>query len=281
MGSEHDAGNAPPISAYGFQTSVTNFPGVEREKVTAAFVDRAIAEIDAAQKQDKPFYINLWPDDMHSPVTDYAKVLAELDHQLGRVFDRIKKDDKLSDNTIILLCSDNGHEEGFGTAGGLRGSKGMLYEGGIKSPLIVWAPTLMAKNKAGSTNNRTVLGGMDFPPTILSMCGVDIPLAASFDGMDMSDTFLGRRAANRFKFVVWQRPPDRPGPNNDWPDLAIRRDQYKLLAMRDGSRTEMYDILNDPGETTNLIDKRADLAEKLTGELLQIYEELKKSSVTN
>src|SRR5207253_1921100 len=103
MGGQRDVGDAPPISDYGFAKSLTSFEGlgervlakfeptpdgkpfvheptemsaklgggpihwVERHKVTEVFVDRAIAEIDAAAKANKPFYINLWPDDVHSP----------------------------------------------------------------------------------------------------------------------------------------------------------------------------------------------------------------------
>src|SRR5688572_17277997 len=127
MGGQRDVNDAPKITEYGFDTSLTNFeglgprvlpkfekgghgptdmsakfggPGVEweaRHKVTERFVDRAIAEMDAAAKQNKPFYINLWPDDVHSPMQappdqrgdgspadQYVGVLNELDRQLGR-----------------------------------------------------------------------------------------------------------------------------------------------------------------------------------------------------
>ena len=104
MGGQRDVGNAPLITQYGFDTSLTSFEGlgervlpifdpepgqkefnhpptkmsaalgggpihwVARHKVTETYVDRAIKEIDNAEKLDKPFYLNLWPDDVHSPV---------------------------------------------------------------------------------------------------------------------------------------------------------------------------------------------------------------------
>ncbi len=63
----------------------------------------------------------------------YLGVLKALDDQLTPIFDRIRNDSKLRDNTLIIVCSDNGPEDGAGSAGPFRGLKGMLYEGGIRS----------------------------------------------------------------------------------------------------------------------------------------------------
>src|SRR5205085_1614280 len=172
MGGHRDVGDAPTIDRYGFDTSLTSFEGlgervlpifepppgkkrfdhpptdmsaalgggpihwVDRHKVSEAFVDRALLEIDAARKAGKPFYINLWPDDVHSPVqappelrgdgspeNQYAGVLTELDRQLGRIVDRVRNDESLRASTLILLASDNGPERPLGSSGEMRGSK--------------------------------------------------------------------------------------------------------------------------------------------------------------
>ena len=62
----------------------------------------------------------------------------------------------LSGNTPILVCSDNGPEPGAGSAGSFRGVKGTLYEGGIRSPLIVWGPGLRADGTGGRPNETSV-----------------------------------------------------------------------------------------------------------------------------
>src|SRR5205823_4429401 len=128
MGGQRDVGDAPLITEYGFDSSLTRFEGlgqrilpkfepgpdgtpfmhgptrmsarlgrgpihwIDRDKMTEAFVARTIDEIQIAQQRNKPFYINLWPDDVHSPnqappdlrgnnstQANYLGVLAESD----------------------------------------------------------------------------------------------------------------------------------------------------------------------------------------------------------
>jgi uncharacterized sulfatase len=258
-------------------------PGVEweeRHKVTEKFVDRAIAEMDAAAKENKPFFINLWPDDVHSPMqappdqrgdgspaAQYVGVLNELDRQLGRAFDHIRANPKLRDNTIIVLCSDNGHEPGLGTSGGLRGNKGQLYEGGIRSPLIVWAPTRVAK--AGTVNDQTVLAGMDVAPSLLSIANVPPPQEGKMDGVDMSGALLAKNQSPRPQPVMFLRPPDRGGPKkNSLPDLAIRDGHWKLLVDRDGSQPELFDIHADPNESKNLAASNPEVVKRLSDRVI-------------
>ncbi len=309
MGGARDCDDAPLITAYGFDTSLTSFEGlgerihplfdgvdrpgpwtpnaktghgkvsyVERYKETETFVDRAFKEIENAQRDGKPFYINLWPDDVHSPnlapkgmrgdgtpAANYVGVLKELDNQFGRVFDYIQSNPKLRDNTIIVIASDNGPEKGLGVSGDLRGSKGQLYEGGIRLPLIVWSSRI-SKSAAGTTNSKTIITAMDFAPSILAMIGIHSDV--KYDGVDMSDAMLGKSMPERTKPVMWVRPPDRPGPKGQLPDLAIRDGKWKLLVKRDGSKMELFDIPADPNETNNLAKKEPELAKKLADEVI-------------
>lgn len=315
MGGQRDVGDAPPITDYGFATSLTNFEGlgerllpifepqilgkapdhgptrmsaelggpihwVKRHEVSAGFVDRAIEEIKIARGKGRPFYINLWPDDVHSPVQappgnrgdgspkdHYRGVLEELDRQLGRLFAFIRSQPQLRDNTIVLLASDNGPERGLGSSGDLRGSKGMLYEGGVRSPLIVWSAGI-AEATRGTKNERTVVAGMDLPPSLLALADVPARPRSEFDGLDMSDALVGRSAPQRTEPVMWVRPPDRPGPDKNWPDLAIREGDWKLLTFRDGTRSELYDLAHDPNETKNLAADHPDLARRLTDRVI-------------
>src|SRR6476620_555018 len=78
-------------------------------------------------------------------------LISEMDRQLGKFFRHLRNNPDLRDNTIDVLCSDNGAPaEGGGSAGPFRCKKGALYEGGVRSPLIVWAPSMIEPLKNGS-----------------------------------------------------------------------------------------------------------------------------------
>jgi uncharacterized sulfatase len=253
---------------------------IKRHEVSGSYVDRALKEIRTAVAKGQPFYINLWPDDVHSPVQappgmrgdgsakhHYRGVLQELDRQLGRVFDYIRSEPTLKQNTVILLASDNGPELGLGSAGELRSGKGALYEGGIRSPLIVWSSRIPRSN-VGAKNDHTVLAGMDLPPSVLALANLRAGDEVRFDGLDMSEALIGKSSPKRDRAIMWVRPPDRPGPDSRWPDLAIRDGDWKLLVSRNGSRPELYNIATDPRESNNLAEKNPDLARRMMEQVI-------------
>ena len=60
-----------------------------------------------------------------------------------------------------MICSDNGCEKGAGRSGPLKGYKTHLYEGGIRSSLIVWGPGFMPKEAIGTRNKKSVFSDID------------------------------------------------------------------------------------------------------------------------
>ena len=313
LGGQRDVSDAPMITAYGFDESLTSLEGlgprvlhlldsydgsepqkytlgadklghgaiswVKRDKATTSHVDAAIKFIDKAESQHRPFYVNVWPDDVHSPFyppkarrTDSSKrglylgVLKTLDEQLAPLFDRVRNDDKLRDNTLILVCSDNGPEDGAGSAGKFRGLKGMLYEGGIRSPLVVWAPGLMAKEKVGGVNTSSMLAAIDLAPSLLHVAGQSKPAAVDFDGEQVAETLLGQSDRSRSKPIFFRRPPDRPRHNGEGslPDLAVRDGKWKLLCEYTGKDAELYDLDADPSESTNIAAANPAIVSRLT-----------------
>jgi uncharacterized sulfatase len=311
MGGQRDVGDAPLITEYGFDRTLTTFEGLgdrvlplldaydgkpakryalgsdtlgrgnitwrERSRVTSSFVDAAIAFMRDAAREGKPFYVNVWPDDVHSPFFPpkalrgdeskkalYLGVVQATDDQLAPLFDFVRNDPKLRDNTLIVIASDNGPEPGAGSAGPFRGHKGNLYEGGIREPLIVWGPGLIAKQAVGTTNDTTVVAGVDFLPSVLALAGVKPAANEVLDGQDMSPSLLGKERAVRTKPLFWLRPPDRPGPANDpFPDLAVREGNWKLLVNEDGGGAQLYDLSKDIGEKTNLASQKPDVVGRL------------------
>jgi len=237
-----------------------------------------------AQADGKPFYVNVWTDDVHSPFWPsyerikktnnkrelYLAVLEEMDKQFAPLFDFIGNDEKLRNNTMILICSDNGPEPDAGRAGVLKGFKTHLYEGGIRSSLIVWAPGLMSKSAIGKRNKDSVFSAMDLTPSLLKMTGAQPPANANYDGEVLLDVLLGRSNESRKSPIYFSRPPDRKEfyRISNLPDLAVRHEKWKLLCDYDGSRPELYDLSLDPGESKNLVDSQSNLAKNLVDKVV-------------
>lgn len=319
MGGQRDVGEAPLITEYGFDESLTNFEGLgprllplcdshdgnpprkhalgsdrlgrgpiiwmDRAKVTEGFVGATIEFMKKAAADERPFYVNVWPDDVHSPFHPpadrrgddskrelYHGVLKTMDEQLGALWAFIREDPRLRDNTLVLLCSDNGPEPGAGSAGPFRGTKTTLYEGGNRSPLIVWGPGLMPAEKAGTQNETSVFSAMDLVPSLLNLAGIGFS-AGMFDGEDVADTLVGKSSASRQAPLFWRRPPDRPRMDRqNLPDLAVRDGKWKLLCEYDGSLPQLYDLDADESETANLTTERPDIVRRLTTALLRWYD---------
>jgi arylsulfatase A-like enzyme len=310
MGGQRDVDQAPLITEYGFDESLTNFEGMgpkllpltmdpaweeprklwedaerlgpytwmQRSKITGGFINAAMDFIKKAESADKPFYVNIWPDDVHSPFFPpvelwgdgkrelYLSVLEEMDRQMATLFEYLRSHEELLKNTLVVICSDNGPELGAGRADGLKGYKTHLYEGGIRSPLIVWGPGLISTEKAGFRNRESVLSAIDLAPSLLTIAGANAPAYNTYDGEVVSETLLGNSNASREKPIYWSRPPDRKSYYGfeNLPDLAVREGKWKLLCDYDGGRPMLFDVVSDPGETNDLSTQHPDIAKGLT-----------------
>jgi len=324
LGGQRDIDNAPEITEYGFDASLTNFEGMgpkllpltqkpgdsspgriwqdaqrlggpakwmQRSQITGGFSKAAIEFAKQAHARKQPFYINLWPDDVHSPFWPaidqwpkqdgkpskramYSAVLEGMDRQLGELFDFLQGDPTLRDNTLVFICSDNGPEAQAGSAGPFRNGKTSLYEGGIRSPLIVWGPGLVDPNSKGSIDTKSVFVAMDLVPSVLEICKIDSS-ATSFDGQSVATAVLGKGAQSRTAPIFWRRPPDRKTYSQEsselLPDLAARKGRWKFLCNYDGSDPQLYDLDTDRGEAINLAENG-----RITLEHRQTIEQLRK-----
>ena len=318
MGGQRDVDDAPAITEYGFDTSLTNFEGMGpkllplvlrpgqnkpgriwkdaerlgagyrwmlRSEITGGFVDAAISFIEEANSAKEPFYVNLWPDDVHSPFWPpvdkwadgkrglYLSVLEEMDRQLGKLFDFIRNHESLHDNTLVLVCSDNGPERGAGSAGPFRGYKAHLYEGGVRSSLVAWGPGLIEKRD--HVDRQSVFSAIDLVPTLLELTGTRWPDGVKFDGEPLSGTLLGKGGSRRAP-IFFRRPPDCDAHSgtDDLPDLAVRDGKWKYLCEYDGSQPELYDLAADRGESRNLADRHPELVGNLTKALVAWHESM-------
>ena len=318
MGGQRDVAEAPRITDYGFDASLTNFEGIgakllpltktgdgkvgriwgnavnlgepviwmQRSEITRGFIDASIPFMEKAQAANKPFYVNIWPDDVHSPFWPpaeeynvakskgkrglYLAVLEAMDRQFDKLFKHIRENPQLRDNTLILICSDNGCELGAGRAGPLKGYKTHLFEGGIRSPLVVWGPGLLAKDAVGTRNRASMFSAIDLVPSVLRLADAKAPANTTYDGEDVLDTLLGKSKIGRKAEIYFRRPPDRKNYYgfDQLPDLAVREGPWKLLCDYDGSRPQLYHVPDDPGEEKNLATVKPELVKELTAKVL-------------
>ncbi len=312
LGGGRDVQDAPLPSAYGFDESHVNCEGMGprfenfgdaktptlnsldhknyfRYEFTEYWVNRSIDFIK--RHQAEPFYLELWPQDVHTPHTpsqealartampglpkdqhNFRAILNEYDHQIGRLQDALREMG-LEKNTIIVFSADNGPQPSFDHARtlGQRGMKWSLYEGGIHEPFLVRWP---GKIPAGKVNDSTVLSSVDYFATICSLVGVKPPGDAAFDGADMSAAWLGE-SATRSKTLFWEygRGPSynypKPDPNDKSPNVAVREGDWKLLVNADGSNAELYNLGDDPKETKNLAAEKPDQVARLREAVLK------------
>lgn len=287
LGGGRDVTEAPKFAAYGYDLGLGTYESPEpaaalgskttpwenkrepqqvpRHERTRWMVDESLKFLQ--QHPSQPCFINLWLDDMHTPYrpnegkderalpAKYGEVLTQMDTQIGRLLAA------LPSNTLTLLCGDNGPEPSFDKTrtGGLRGMKWSLYEGGIRTPLIVSWPGIVP---AGAVDEITVVSSVDFMPTLCALAGIQPP-ATDFDGENFSSSFKGEKR-QRQKPLFWEygRKPGDAGkvkggfpypkePNAKSPNLAIRDGDWKLLINADGTQAELYNLAQDPNEITN------------------------------
>ena len=162
-------------------------------------------------------------------VQAYLASVSFVDSQIGRVLDALKKNN-LEDETIVVLWSDHGYHLGEKQITG----KNTLWDRSARVPLIFAGPGI----KAGQRSNRPA-ELLDMYPTLSELCGLEIP--GHLEGLSL---------------VPQLRDPDaprtRPAITTDNHDNhGVRSEGWRYIQYADGSE-ELYDMVNDPSEFTNL-----------------------------
>ncbi|HEY0863972.1 MAG TPA: arylsulfatase [Lacunisphaera sp.] len=180
-----------------------------------------------------------WPADAKT----YAAMVTRLDTYVGRLLAELERLD-LAGNTIIFFTSDNGpvakpRSALLNSAGGLRGTKGTLYEGGLRVPMIVRWPGHVPAGRVSDTPWMFA----DFLPTCAELAGA--PLPAGLDGRSVWPLLSnpGRLADPRAFY--WEYPRERL-------HQAVRLGPWKAVRYGMDQPLELYDLSRDPLETTDL-----------------------------
>lgn len=194
----------------------------------------------------------------------YAGMIESMDDAVGMVLAKLDELD-LSDNTIVCFTSDNGgvsSGDAFCTSNlPLRGGKGRQWEGGIREPFYVKAPGV---TQAGATCDVPV-SGIDWYPTLLDLVGVDAPAQQDIDGVSIKPLLQGKSIADRPLF--WHYP--HYGNQGGEPSSIISQNDWKLIHYHEDGRDELYQIADDPAETTDIASKHPDRVRSMRAALDQ------------
>jgi arylsulfatase A-like enzyme len=264
------------------------YPGYATDVLT----DRVLAYLDEAAKGDKPFYVNLWYNAPHEPLSPKVKQAAlypgeekkpqvyygsvtNLDHNVSRVLQKLN-DLGLADSTLVVFSSDNGPEVhtftwAAGSAGPLRGMKTQLWEGGLRVPLLVRLPKVVPAGKVSDA----VASALDFLPTVCEITGVQAPPAKERDeGVSLVPVLTGKQASLT-RTLYWEfHAAQRGGPPSG--TVTVREGDWKLHLEPGKARRELYNLAQDIGEKVNVAERQPDVAARLEKQALEWYAELPK-----
>lgn len=268
--------------------------------------ERASAFINASVEQGKPFFINVWLHEPHTPFHTvpkyewrfrdldrpdqiYASVLSHADDRVGMLLDTLDRLN-IADNTLVIFSSDNGPARAAGPVelelhydtatgagwnlggakgitGGRKGYKAALFEGGIGVPFLARWPGKIA---AGKVDKQSLISAVDLLPTFCELAGADLPQGYRPDGVSFVDVLTGKPMPSRVKPLFWKtgaRWPAHPSKPDHWVSWAVVHKQWKLVANRDLSHVELYDIASDVAESADLREAKPAVAVALLEKL--------------
>lgn len=198
---------------------------------------------------DEPYRDEPWPQDMKNR----AAMITRFDSHVSRIVKLLKKLD-IDDRTVIFVSSDHGPPDSvfFDSLGPLSGVKRELYEGGLRIPMIVRWPGTIQPGQV----SRQVWAFWDFLPTVAEIAGAPIP--NPIDGISILPALSGEPQPEHSP-LYWEFRQ-----KNDKGFLqAARVGNWKAVQRLPGGQLELYDLLNDVKETTNVASRFPNTVEEI------------------
>jgi arylsulfatase A-like enzyme len=178
-------------------------------------------------------------------------MMESLDENIGRIMETLDKK-KLLENTIIIFAADNGTLMKIATSKPLREGKGWCYEGGIRTPLLMY---WKGKIEGGKVIDEPAIT-MDLMLTILDL--THTKPTGKLDGKSLKPVLFENKNYDRPLF--WHYPHYHEGNN---PYSAVRLGDWKLIEFFEDNKIELYNLKEDIGETKNLAENHSKKAEEL------------------
>lgn len=254
---------------------------LDDDEYLTSLITKDAVRIIEEQSADQPFFLYLAHLAVHAPyqapqeyidrfshIEDetrriYAAMAYALDLSVGEVMGALEQKG-LRENTLVLFLSDNGGITEFSETvakakgmkpapadnGPFRGSKGSLYEGGVRSAAVISWPGHIPSGEDTDEPVHVV----DFLPTFAGLIGAGLPSEKPLDGLDIWPVLTEGQSSPHEDILI----------NAEFHRGAIRRDRWKLVKTAAlPSRVELYDLKADPGESTDLSEAHPDIVAEL------------------
>ncbi|MEM6362865.1 MAG: arylsulfatase [Planctomycetota bacterium] len=279
-------------SAYGWYREGPIAPDFVIDDVLPHLFDQSIQyvrERSTAEKREQPFFLYLPLPAPHTPIVPiapfkdasginpYADFVMQVDHHMGQLLatlDEVKQ----ADNTLVLFTSDNGcspqanfdvlASHGHDPSAIYRGHKADIYEAGHRVPLIVRWP----KRVAPSTTSKATVCLTDVYATLREILGEPLDnggedsfsMMPALAGADSTSrrTLISHSVEGRFAIRVGKWKLCLCRGSGGWSEPKEKKAERQNLPEK-----QLYDLISDPGETTNLIAKYPDVARELESTL--------------
>lgn len=217
-----------------------------------------------------PYAAKDWPEKYKT----YAAMVTRCDSYVGKLLEILQRQGVERD-TYVVFASDNGgttpEDHGFSffeTNGKLRDKKGSLYEGGIRTPMVVRRPGVVAP----ASRCDQPVAFCDYLPTFLDLAGLRAPAC---DGLSWAPALRGKKMAQR-PYLYWEFNGYNI-PQKRWNQAAfaqaVRMGQWKAVKPKAAAAIELYDLSRDPSETTDLAGKHPDLVARAAAYMQQAHSE--------
>lgn len=267
-------------------------PNWKFDAILPRLAEVAVQHIKERAAEKKPFFLYFPLTSPHEPIAPsenfrgksginpVADFILETDWVVGQVLETLDKQG-LTDNTLVIFAADNGHstytgldpllKAGHQPSGPLRGYKGMTWEGGHRVPFVARWP---GKIKAGTTSDETICLN-DVMATCAAILKVKLPNLAAEDSYNILPALLGEKYEKPLREATVHHSVNGT--------FAIRQGPWKLILgqgqgsgakeakpMKGEPPGQLYHLVDDLGETTNLYEKNPEIVKRMTA-LLETY----------
>lgn len=270
---------------------------------TDIFFSAAMGWIKQASANEKPFFAYITTNAPHAPFVckesdakrfkkmgfkkaqaGFYGMIENIDDNIGRLLKKLDEWDIRKD-TLIIFMSDNGMASGSGPNNkpigtdsegnavmsynaGMKGQKGTPHEGGVRVPFFVSWPEKIKK----PANAKQLTAHIDIFPTLAEMAGAELP-DNQVEGRSLVPILENTDADWTERYLFTHVARWKTGANPDdfkWKRFAIRNSRFRMVGEK-----ELYDMIADPGQSTNVIEKHPEVVKQMRQEYEQFWREAK------